>query len=232
LNERERAAIEAVARRFPGTWEKGSDRAGVHVMAGGKRIAVDIGSLGRRSAADANGGEPRLRFDKVATRVVERLRASLGERVPDDSIVLLTITAPIRVPAKTVAALEEKARALLGRGSARRAEKVTIHGNRVQIRLVSNEAARRSRVIGFVHNPDSDPHVLVAMTREWLELSSAGARKRGVPRAGHRWLVVVSPRKGSCLEAYRYIHAQLGTPIGFDRIVMVFGDGRVGVLAG
>jgi hypothetical protein len=82
LKKQERTAIEAVARRFSATWEKGGD--------------------------PPDAAKPRLRFDKVATRLIERLHATLGETVPDDITLLLTITAPIRLPSKTAASLEDK----------------------------------------------------------------------------------------------------------------------------
>jgi hypothetical protein len=70
-------------------------------MVDGKRVAVDITTLKRRGAGEGNAAKPRLRFDKVATRLIERLQATLGETVPDGTTVLLTITAPIRLPSKT-----------------------------------------------------------------------------------------------------------------------------------
>ena len=48
LKKQERAAIEAVARRFSATWEKGSDPPDAYIMAAGKRVAVDITTLKRR----------------------------------------------------------------------------------------------------------------------------------------------------------------------------------------
>jgi hypothetical protein len=43
--------------------------------------------------------------------------------------------------------------------------------------------------------------------------------------------VVISTRGISCVVAYRYIYSQLLAATGFNKAVMVFGDGRVGVLA-
>ena len=83
--------------------------------------------------------KPRLRFDKVATRLIERLQATLVETVPQGMTVLLTITAPIRLPSKTTASLEEKTQSLLARGSSGRDEKATIHGNRVRMRLFETQ---------------------------------------------------------------------------------------------
>jgi len=146
--------------------------------------------------------------------------------------VLLTITAPIRLPSKTAASLEDKIQTLLRRGSPGRDEKDTIHGNRVQIRLLRDESERAPKMIGFVHNSDSDPFQLLNMTRELIELINAEAGRR-VPRlASDRWLVVISASGISCLAAYRYIYSQLRMATDFKKILMVFGDGRVGMLTG
>ena len=148
LKKQERTAIEAVARRFSATREKGNDHP--YIMVAGKRVAVDITTLKRRGTGQGNAAKPRLRFDKVATRLIERLQATLGETVPDGMTVLLTITAPIRLPSKTAASLEDKIQTLLGRGSPGRDEKDTIHGNRVQIRLLRDKSERAPKMMGFV----------------------------------------------------------------------------------
>jgi hypothetical protein len=229
LKKQERTAIEAVARRFSATWEKGGDPPDAYIMVDGNRVAVDITTLKRRGSGEGDAAKPRLRFDKVATRLVERLQATLGQAVPDGMTVLLTITAPIRLPAKTAAALEDKIQTLLGRRSPGRDVKDTMHGNRIQIRLLRDESERAPKMIGFVHNFDSDPLQLLNMTREVLELTGAEAGRQRLA-AGDRWLVVTSPRGISCLEAYRYIYSQLHMAADFKKILMVFRDGRVGIL--
>ena len=233
LKNQERTAIEAVAKRFSATWQESSDPPDAYIIVAGKLVAVDITTLKRRATGRGNAAKPpRLRFDKVATRLIERLQATLRETVPDGMTVLLTITAPIRLPSKTAASLEDKIQALIGRGSPGRDEKDTVHRNRVQIRLSRNESERAPKMIGFVHNSDSDPLLLLNMTRELLELISAEAARR-VPRfAGDRWLVIICARGSSCLEAYRDIYSQLRMTTHFTRILMVFGDGRVGMLTG
>lgn len=87
-------------------------------------------------------------------------------------------------------------------------------------------------MIGFVHNSDSDPLHLLNMTRELLDLIGAEARRWAPGLAGDRWLVVISAREISCLESYRYIYSQLRMAADFKKILMVFGDGRVGMLMG
>ena len=232
LTKHERAAIEAVAKRFSATWEPGSDLPDAYLTAAGKRVAVDITALKRRGAGKGHAAKPRLRFDTVVTRVIGHLQAALGDTVPDGITVVVTITAPIRVPAKTAAALEDKIQTVFERGSPGRDQKHTIHGNRVRIRLLRNESERAPKLIGFVHNSDSDPVLLFDMTGELLELTSGDAGRRRARPAGDRWLVVISAGDGSHLEAYRYIASQLPMPAGFKKILMVFGDGTVGMLTG
>jgi len=198
-------------------------------MVAGKRVALDITTLKRRGPGQGNAAKPRLRFDKVATRIIARMQATLGKTVPDGMTVLLTVTAPIRLPSKTAAALEGKIQTLLGRGWPRRDQKDTIHGNRVQIRLLRDESGRAPKMIGFVHNSDTDPLLLLNMTHELLRLISEAGR-RTTTHAGDRWLVVISAEGISCFEAYRYIYSQLRMASDFKKILMVFGDGRVEVL--
>jgi hypothetical protein len=244
LKRQEQTAIEAVARQFSATWEKSSDSPGACITVAGKRIALDLATLNLATLkghvnVQINAARPHLRFDKVATRLIERLKAAPGETVPHGMTVLLTITAPIRLPAKTAASLEDKIQTLLGRGSPGRDEKdeeETIHGNRVRIRVLKGLSLQSPKMIGFVHNSDSDPVVLLNMTRELLELIGTDAGRRAPGLADDRWLVVISARGSSCLEAYRYIYSQLDTysqlrmATGFQKILMVFADGRVGTL--
>ena len=232
LNKQQRTAIETVAKRFSATWEKGSDFPDAYIIVAGKRVAVDIATLKYRGALAVNAAKPRLRFDKVATKLIERLQAALGETVPDGMTVLLSITAPIRLASKTAAALEGKIPTVLERESPSRDEKITIHGNRVQIRVLRDAPERAPKMVGFVHNPDSDRLLLLNMTSELLELISTDVGFRATRLAGDRWLVVISERDISFLELYRYICSQLRKATDFKKILMVFGDGRVEMLTG
>lgn len=225
LTKQQQTVIETVARRFSATLEKGNDSADAYFVVAGKRIAVDITNLKRR--VPDNAAKPRLRFDKVVTRLIERLQASLGETVPNGMTVLLTVTAPIRLPSKTAGALEDKIQTLLDRRSLARDEKGAIHRNCIRIRLLRNKSAPAPKLIGFVHNSDSDPAPLLDMTHEFLELISTEAGRRAKRPTRDRWLVVTSARGSSFLEAYRYIYSHLRMATGLKKILMVFADGRV-----
>jgi hypothetical protein len=230
LKKEERAALDAVARRFSATWEQHSDPPDADLMVAGKRVAVEIRTLKRRGAGQGHAAKPRLRFDKVATRLLARLRTTLGDIVPDGTTVVLTVTAPIRVAAKTAAALEDRIHTLLTRRSAGRDQRATINGNRVQIRVLRNQSERAPKFIGFVHNADTDPVLLLNLTRELLELFSVEADRRATKHAGDRWLVVMSAGGSAWLDAYRDSYSQLRMATGFTKILVAFRDGRVGEL--
>jgi len=216
----ERAAAEAVAGRFLAAWKDDGDPGEARLFVAGKQIALDLATVKRCGGRQAY---PRLRFDKVATRLVKHLQAAARKTVPDKTTVLVTITAPIRLPAKTATALEDKLQAVLKRG-APRDQKTTIAGNRVRIRLLRSRSARAPKLIGFVHNPGPDPRLLFDITRELLELT-AKARKRVLRDA--RWLVLSSAGGIACLEPCRYIISELRETTDCKKILMVFGDGRV-----
>ena len=231
LKKQERIAIEAVARSVAAKIDKKSDLAHSSMTISGKRVAVDVAILKHRGARREHAAKPHLRFDKVVIRLMECLHATLDTSVPDGMTVLLTVTAPIRLPSKTALALEEKIQTLLMRRSGRNA-KALIHGNRVRIRVLSHGSEFAPKMVGFVHNPDSDPLQLFNMTHELLEFFAAGIAPRTTEDASARWLVVKSARTSSCLEAYRNIYSELCITTGFQRILMLFSDGRIEMLAG
>jgi hypothetical protein len=146
---------------------------------------------------------------------MNRLKSTLEGTVPEGMTVVVTVTAPIRLASKTAAALEDRVQTLLG--SKRRDVKDTIHGNDIRIRLVSHAAKRAPKMIGFVHNPETDPLLLLKMTSDLLAAMKPG-RKRGL---------VVTVEGTSCLDAFRYICSQLNIAASFEKILIAFGDGRV-----
>lgn len=99
----------------------------------------------------------RLRFDKVVLRVIDNLRASLVDIIPDNQTVIFALTAPIKLPAKTTAAIDSLVRGGLPHGDVRD----TIHGNHVQLRRVAGVSADMPRILGFVHNSESDAKLVL-----------------------------------------------------------------------
>jgi hypothetical protein len=110
-----------------------------------------------------------LRFDRVVVRMLADLRRFADGAAPAGMTVLLTLTAPIRNPARTADVLEEEIGALLRDGTVGEDRRVSAHRNDVQMRLVRNCSRHRHKLIGFVHNPDSDSTRLLDLAEQWLE---------------------------------------------------------------
>jgi hypothetical protein len=109
----------------------------------------------------------------------------------------------------------------------------TIHGNQIRVRFVKGGSRRTPKVIGFVHNPDSDPGVVLDITHSLIERIGAKASK-GTPArsAGDRWLVLAGEDRLSHIKPYRHACSQLSIPTDFTKILMVLAGGRIETLIG
>jgi hypothetical protein len=127
-------------------------------------------------AVDAAGMEPlfgtlpavRLRFDKVALRFVDDVQSALHDAVPSRRTLVFTITAPVRLASKTAAALEDGLRSSLVRKPGRIDFRQSINGNQIRARLLTGSRTAARNVVGFVHNPESDPDVLFRAVQSLL----------------------------------------------------------------
>ena len=196
------------------------------LMIDGRRVAVDVTTLTQHGAGHGKEKKPELRFDKVVARVTERLQAAAAGCTPAGVTVIVTLTAPIKVAARTTIAIEDTLRAVVVHSAAEPRASLTGLGNRVRIQVVAHGIKSAPKLITFVHNPGTDPRLLFNMTREMLDLAKATAR-RG---ANTRGLVVMCARNSKCLDAYRHIWTQLATTAKARKVLIVFSDGRAELL--
>lgn len=120
---------------------------------------------------------PRLRFDKVVLRLVADLQHALQHDLPTGKAVVLTLTAPIRVPGRTTQAIEVMIRDGLKRRTAKTEIRATLHENEVGVGVIDRLAPTLSQVIGLVHNPDLDPRPLFDMSTLLLRAVSDAIRR-------------------------------------------------------
>lgn len=223
--------IEAVARRFCATRGTGNgDSSGRFLTVAGERIAIEVAVMAPGKAAAAR---PRLRFDRVALGFVARLQAGLAGSVPDGQTAVVTITAPIWCASRTAEAVQEAIRRRFERRAARVRIAETINGNQVRARLVEDISRRASKVVGFVHNPDTDPQTLFDAAESLLRCigGAAGKRaRRGI--AAERWLIVACAAGQPHIGTYRQVLAQLAIPTEFRKVLLVRPGGEVESLAG
>ena len=137
---------------------------------------VPVGSVDRQLAekivdqAGLTTSRLGLRFDRVVVRILADVRRFAEGAMPAGTTILLTLTAPIRRAAKTADALEQEIAALLAAGVAGEDRTARLWGNEVRLRLVRNASGHK--LIGFVHNPESDAARLLDLGERWLHACS------------------------------------------------------------
>jgi hypothetical protein len=111
----------------------------------------------------ARAAKLKLRFDKVVRRLTGDLKATLAGILPEGQSVVITVTAPIKHPAKTAETLENIVRDGLAHGELCK----TIHGNEVRVRPITHVATNMPKLLAFVHNTESDARLIlnIAETR-------------------------------------------------------------------
>jgi hypothetical protein len=132
-------------------------------MKGQNRAAPKALAAGRLPPGTWTQSLPRLRFDRTAQRVVRSLQAALADVAPARTALVVTVTAPIRLPARTVADLSARLRSPLARDFDKR-----VCGNRVRARIVRCRLKGGPRVIVFVHNPKLAPSGLFKLAEALL----------------------------------------------------------------
>ena len=128
-----------------------------------RRVADAVAAMGGVTAAKLG-----LRFDRVVVRVLDHLQRSIETQAREGVSVALTLTAPLRAPGKTAAALQQEVITLLRTGRPGDGRSLDVHGNYAELRLVRHPPGREARVLGFVHNAGGDAATILALAERWL----------------------------------------------------------------
>ena len=110
-----------------------------------------------------------LRFDRVVLRLLRDLTQHCDRVAPDGARVLVTISAPIRLPATTADHLKQRIEALILEGPPPLEQVTEVHGNTVGLRLVRAAPGSQPRLLGLVHNPEKDPRLLLELAERYAE---------------------------------------------------------------
>jgi hypothetical protein len=109
-----------------------------------------------------------LRFDKVVVRLLSNLRNSICKDIPKGTAVLLTITAPIKLPAKTEFELCKQIVELLNSEMQHKNQESIVLENKIFIRTIDVPINQSANFLGFVHNPECDRKRLLDLAANWL----------------------------------------------------------------
>lgn len=126
-----------------------------------RKIAEDIANAHTLSIAKLG-----LRFDKVVVRLLGNLRTFAEETAPENKTVLLTVTAPIKLPGKTGNELIKAIKDLFD--SEQHDRTLTVFQNKVRIKMIETSLKQDYKFIGFVHNPGTDSKWLIDLAIQWL----------------------------------------------------------------
>src|SRR5580704_8317523 len=121
-------------------------------MKGRVLAALKALSIGQLPPGTRAQGLPRLRLDRVARRVVKSLQAELAGVPSERAVLVVTVTAPMRMPGSTVRELGAR----LHKSLPPNFDQV-VCGIRVRARIVRCGVRGAPRVIVFVHNPEPAP---------------------------------------------------------------------------
>lgn len=109
-----------------------------------------------------------LRFDRVVKRVLGEMTRFVEQQAPPGVVVIVTLAAPIRSPARTVADLKLALLALLGAHPPQRDWRSDVNGNAVRVRITQGAADQAAKCIGFVHKSASAPDRLLDAAETWV----------------------------------------------------------------
>ncbi len=121
-------------------------------------------TIEREIGERARAAKLKLRFDRVVRRFTGDLKATLAGVLPEGQSVLITVTAPIKHPAKTAETLANIVRDGLAHGELCK----TIHGNKVRVRPIPHVATNMPKVLAFVHNMESDARLILNLAESRL----------------------------------------------------------------
>ena len=224
LGEPERAALDAVARLFDAGWREGEPGGADAWLTGrGKPIALHLAPL---DLACAGQGRPRLRFDRVALRLMRDLKAGLSPAVPDGCMAIITCTAPIRLSGRTEVVVEDLVRRRLAGAHHQGDLTETIHGNQVQVRIAKGLSQRLPKVVAFIHNPQPDSGAILDMI-EALARTAGAAADRVAGAHGEHWLVLLDRSGVLHGDTCRRFYAPLSAGLDFAEVLLASSSGKV-----
>ena len=234
MHERHQAkqlAISAVAAQCPGDWQTAAGPQDAYANIDGRSVALDIAIMTPALRARPSS-EFRLRQDVVARRVLRDVEFALNPRVPNRKCIILTLGAPIKLPAQLIAALIRLLADYIEGGRQERDESRTVLGNRVRFRVLKREQWCNAKLIGFVFSGDPKPAALATALHSLHEnIAATGKRRTPVGFAGDRWLILSSAAWLADVDTYRRLMTLVSRQHPFKRILMLSHGGRAATLA-
>jgi len=119
------------------------------------------------------------------------MTATLAGVLPEGQSVVITVTAPIKRPAKTAETLEHIVRDGLAHGELCK----TIHGNKVRVRPITHVATNMPKVLAFVHITEADAGLIlnIAESLGRIEVIKSAGRKAACSNSSPNNAFIAAP---------------------------------------
>ena len=128
-----------------------------------RAVAVAVAEMGGCRVSQLG-----LRFDRVALRILDQLTCHASACVPEGVSVILTLTAPIRMPKQVVSAIQSGLSTLVQDDGDRTERSIALVGGQARLRLVEGVPQDAPKLLGFVHNPEIAAAQISDLAVKWL----------------------------------------------------------------
>ena len=190
----------------------------------GSSVGLEVTQLTPLSFDSAGEAKNRVTEDEHASRLVEEMRAAIGDCVPSHLSIVLDVRGPVWSPRKFRRLLRAEIEAFIASSttSPSSVREIEIVGNTVGIRAVPAFEPPGRRIVGVISNEDANLFVIGEATQSLsLRIRAKAERMNRSNWSEVTWLalVVAHPMIGAreFVEAYR----RLNVNHPFDRIYLI-----------
>lgn len=233
LRSDETFAIDAIAKKFFGTWRPGENPPDAYLLIGQvQEIAVEISTL-TQHVTDDKGTRPRATDDKAAVLLIDELKMELSGLVPDGEVLGLLLSAPVLKRRKTKAALANVLHENLAKPRLWNTElTIEINGNIITVFRDQYDGASKDKIYGVISNRHSNTDLL-SNARQILEDRIAVKAKKCAGLVGKRalWLGLLNDYWLTGAHEYNYALSLFSSEHPFEKVLLADPDGAVEELA-
>jgi hypothetical protein len=230
LRHDEKLVTVAIARHFKVTWKPGEDPPDAYLQLPKRDIALEVTRLEELIIDEKWGGHKSRRSkDTTAMILANELDKTLRQKIPDDTLVILTLNSPITDARQTRAVLEKLIVQYVNSHPNGVKKDEIIYSNKIGIWVRRYEGGEARKVALVIGGNKSDRNVL---ENAWCILEDRIKTKtekcRGI--GGKIWLGLLNYYWVADIEIYRRALGMFHVEHPFSKILLVSLEGKVETL--
>lgn len=228
LRDDEQFVIEAVVKKFGGTWSVGGDPPDAVLALDGDAVGVEVTTL-TQHITDDQGTRSRATDDAVISPMVSDLTASLSDLIPDGCSIGVVVRTPLPDRRKITAELEKRIRKRLSENPSFEGEMETIiRGNTIQVSFHTHEEMQKTKVWAVGWHRHSDANIQMnADTILPYCISSKAKKCAALIGKQTLWLALLNDYFLASSHNYEDAMRGISPNHPFEKILLVQRDGTV-----